>query len=61
MVPVLDRLEVEVIRWISLQLVKREAEGRIQRSQTALYGTSLKDEPKYEASGSAKWEPTADG
>jgi hypothetical protein len=36
---------VEVIRWISLQLVKREAEGRIRRNQTAIYSTALKDEP----------------
>jgi hypothetical protein len=40
---------VEVIRWISLQLVKREAEGRIRRSQATVYGAALKDEPTHEA------------
>jgi hypothetical protein len=41
---------VEVIRWISLQLVKREAEGRIRRSQTAVYSPALKDEPMHQPS-----------
>jgi hypothetical protein len=41
---------VEVIRWISLQLVKREAEGRIRRGQTAVYSAVLKDEPMHQAS-----------
>jgi hypothetical protein len=36
---------VEVIRWVSLGLVKREAEGRIRRSQASLHRTALKDEP----------------
>lgn len=40
---------VEVIRWLSLQLVKREAEGRIRRGQAKLYGTAVKDQPIHEA------------
>jgi hypothetical protein len=39
---------VEVIRWVSLRLVKREAEGRIRRSQVTVYGAALKDEPLHE-------------
>ena len=38
---------VEVIRWLSLQLVRREAEGRVRRSQTAVYSPALKDEPMH--------------
>lgn len=41
---------VEVIRWLSLRLVQREAEGRVRRSQTAVYGTNLKDEPIHQVS-----------
>ena len=40
---------VEVIRWLSLQLVKREAEGRIRRSHVTVHGIALKDEPIHEA------------
>ena len=40
---------VEVIRWASLRLVKREAEGRMRRSQ-GVYRTALKDEPIQQAS-----------
>jgi hypothetical protein len=40
---------VEVIRWVSLQLVKREAEGRIRRSQ-GVYRTALKNEPIHQTS-----------
>jgi hypothetical protein len=40
---------VEVIRWVSLQLVKREAEGRMRRSP-AVYGTALTDTPTHQAS-----------
>ena len=36
---------VEVIRWLSLRLVKREAEGRIRRSQATSYRAGLKNEP----------------
>lgn len=42
---------VEVIRWISLQLVKREAERRIGHSQKAVYKTALIDEPVHQATG----------
>jgi hypothetical protein len=41
---------VEVIRWVSLRLVKKEAEGRIRRSQATVYRTTLKDEPIHQAS-----------
>jgi hypothetical protein len=41
---------VEVIRWASLRLIKREAEGRMRRSQAGLNRTVLKDEPLYQAS-----------
>jgi hypothetical protein len=41
---------VEVIRWLSLRLVKREAEGRIRRSQATACSTALKDEPMHQAS-----------
>jgi hypothetical protein len=41
---------VEVIRWASLRLPKREAEGRIRRSQATVYSTALKDEPIHQAS-----------
>ncbi len=43
---------VEVIRWISLQLVKREAESRMRRSQVTAYGAALKDETVHEAARS---------
>jgi hypothetical protein len=39
---------VELIRWVSLRLVKREAEGRIRRSQS-VYRTALKEEPISQA------------
>jgi hypothetical protein len=41
---------VEMIRWVSLRLVKREAEGRIRRSQPTMYRAALKDEPIHQAS-----------
>jgi hypothetical protein len=41
---------VEVIRWVSLRLVKREAEGRMRRSQATVHKTALKDEPILQAS-----------
>ena len=41
---------VEVIRWVSLRLVKREAEGRIRRRQATLRRAALKDEPIHQAS-----------
>ena len=40
---------VEVIRWVSLRLVKREAEGRMRRSQ-GVCRAALKDEPIHQAS-----------
>ena len=40
---------VEVIRWISLQLVKREAESRMRRGHGTVYETAFKDEPVHEA------------
>jgi hypothetical protein len=41
---------VEVIRWVSLRLVKREAEGRIRRRQATVRRAALKDEPIHQAS-----------
>lgn len=41
---------VEVIRWISLRLVKKEAEGRIRRSRAAVYSPGFKDEPMHQLS-----------
>lgn len=40
---------VELIRWVSLRLVKREAEGRIRRSQTG-HRTAFKEEVIRQAS-----------
>jgi hypothetical protein len=37
---------VEVIRWVSLRLVKREAEGRMRRSQ-GVYRTGLERRTPY--------------
>jgi hypothetical protein len=42
---------VEMIRWISLQLVKKEAEGRMQRDQARAYSADLKGERLHQASG----------
>jgi hypothetical protein len=41
---------VEVIRWVSLRLVKKEAEGRIRRRQATVRRAALKDEPIHQAS-----------
>ena len=41
---------VEVIRWVSLRLVKREAEGRIRRNHATAYRAALRDEPMHQAS-----------
>jgi hypothetical protein len=41
---------VELIRWASLRLVKREAEGRIRHSQATAYRAALRDEPIHQAS-----------
>jgi hypothetical protein len=41
---------VEVIRWVSLRLVKREAEGRMRRSQATVYNPALRNEPIHQAS-----------
>ena len=41
---------VEVIRWVSLRLVKREAEGRIRRNHATAYRAALRDEPIHQAS-----------
>jgi hypothetical protein len=35
---------VEVIRWVSLRLVKREAEGRMRRSQATVCSPALRNE-----------------
>ena len=40
---------VEVIRWVSLRLAKREAECRMRRSQ-GVYSTALNNEPIHQAS-----------
>jgi hypothetical protein len=41
---------VEVIRWASLRLVKKEAEDRMRRGRATVYSTALKDESIYQAS-----------
>ena len=43
---------VEVIRWISLQLVKKEAEGRMRRSRATAHRAGLEDEPIPQLSSS---------
>ena len=42
---------VEVIRWVSLRLVKNEAEGRIRRGQPTVYRATFKDDLIHQASG----------